>query len=598
LMRGERIGTALDFFNLRFAALATELTNYLNDLEFGAEANSAYLASIWTAHNDARSYMVVGDPAVRLPLIETGEDPIRPSLIADVRIPSASTPSDLARSGVAAKVEDPPSDSVSHPSVQPLRFGSAITVPVPEPRLSETTSSSDRFLTSSGLESVSGTDLGYYLLAFDPVGRERTDSPAGLISNQILMALQKEPITDVIIFSHGWRGDVPAAREQYQGWLKTMAGCGADRIAIGQRRSAFRPLLIGVHWPSEPWGDERLDTSFSFVTDDETAAAHWVDEYAQALGDTPRIRAAIESVLAAVENAEVDGGDSAGGLPSELLAAYKDLDIAVGLPKQGIAGAPGADWDRFDPEVIFQIFRDEPVGADVESFGIGSKLRDSLLAPLRMMSFWKMKDRARLIGEQSVNPLLAKMQRAVGTRDVRFHLAGHSFGCIVASAAVAGLPGTAPLPRPIDSLSLLQGALSLWAYCSKQPYGSGEPGYFHRIISQGVIRGPIVTSQSDYDTAVRVLYPRAAQVAGHVAFAPVGLPKYGAIGTFGIQGPGLNISNVKMLPVDQNYPLHGGQIYNVDGTSYINQGGGLSGAHSDIRRPEVAHLVWQAILPE
>jgi hypothetical protein len=53
-----------------------------------------------------------------------------------------------------------------------------------------------------------------------------------------------------------------------------------------------------------------------------------------------------------------------------------------------------------------------------------------------------------------------------------------------------------------------------------------------------------------------------------------------------------------MLPIDQNYPLHGGQIYNVDGTSYINQGGGLSGAHSDISKPEVAHLVWQAILSE
>ncbi len=444
-------------------------------------------------------------------------------------------------------------------------------------------------------ESVSGTDLSYHLLAFDAAGKERSDQPGGLTSKQILSELQSQPITDVVLFSHGWRGDVPAAREQYQGWLKAMAGCEADLRAIRQQRPGFRPLLIGIHWPSEPWGDEQLGASPSFGIEAAATTARLVDDYAESLGDTPRVRAAIGNVLAAVERDSVASAYGPDHLPDDLLAAYRELDAAVALPKSGIAGAPGADWDAFDPDGIYQTFRDHPVETDAVAFGLGSRIRDSLLAPLRMMSFWKMKDRARLIGEQAIHPFLAAMQRAVGTRDVRFHLAGHSFGCIVTSAAIAGAPGSVPLPRPVDSLSLLQGALSLWGYCSNIPHADGKSGYFHRLISQGLVRGPIVTSQSEHDTAVGTLYPRAAQVAGQIEFAPETPPKYGAIGTFGIRGPGLRVVDLTMLPANQDYPLLAGQVHNVDGSAYINEGGGLSGAHSDIRKPEVAHLVWQAI---
>ena len=38
-------------------------------------------------------------------------------------------------------------------------------------------------------------------------------------------------------------------------------------------------------------------------------------------------------------------------------------------------------------------------------------------------------------------------------------------------------------------------------------------------------------------------------------------------------------------------------VYNLESSRYIREGGGLSGAHNDIARPEVAHAVWQAALP-
>ena len=115
---------------------------------------------------------------------------------------------------------------------------------------------------------------------------------------------------------------------------------------------------------------------------------------------------------------------------------------------------------------------------------------------------------------------------------------GHSFGCIVVSATVAGAPGGRPLPRPVDSLFLVQGALSLWAYCRRHPVAPGTAGYFHRIVKNGLVRGPIVTTRSSYDTAVGTLL--SARRAGARSQLVLGdeLPNYGGIGTFGIQGSG------------------------------------------------------------
>src|SRR5262249_53359187 len=64
--------------------------------------------------------------------------------------------------------------------------------------------------------------------------------------------------------------------------------------------------------------------------------------------------------------------------------------------------------------------------------------------------------------------------------------------------------------------------------------------------------------------------------------------------TFGLQGPGLEVVDRDMLPADGDYGFEAGKVYNLAGGRYSREGGGFSGAHSDIARPEVAHAVWQA----
>jgi hypothetical protein len=66
LFNGYPIGRALEDFNNRYAELATMLTNTMELIEFGYRVDPAELTGTWTAHNDARNYVLVGDPAVRL----------------------------------------------------------------------------------------------------------------------------------------------------------------------------------------------------------------------------------------------------------------------------------------------------------------------------------------------------------------------------------------------------------------------------------------------------------------------------------------------------------------------------------------------------
>ena len=67
LLKGQPIGSALDCFNMRYAALSTELTNLYHEIGDHPSTKQAYeLAERWTANNDAQGYIILGDPAVRL----------------------------------------------------------------------------------------------------------------------------------------------------------------------------------------------------------------------------------------------------------------------------------------------------------------------------------------------------------------------------------------------------------------------------------------------------------------------------------------------------------------------------------------------------
>ena len=284
------------------------------------------------------------------------------------------------------------------------------------------------------IEQVSGTGLSYHLINFDAVGRERVEPDGEPASRRALTVLAGEPVTDVFLFSHGWQGDVPAARGHYGARVRAMADCKADIERMAEARGgAFRPLLIGLHWPSLPFGDEELGGggAASFAAPAGAAPVEveaMVDAYAARIADTPAAREALRVIIQrAIDDVAPDE------LPREVADACTTLDRESGMGSAGEGAQPGADREPFDPERVYRAVQEE----EAVSFGcIGF---GGLLALPRTLSFWMMKDRARRFGEGEGHTLLNDVQRAAQpSREVRFHLMGHSFGCIVASAMLAG----------------------------------------------------------------------------------------------------------------------------------------------------------------
>jgi hypothetical protein len=450
------------------------------------------------------------------------------------------------------------------------------------------------------IQKVPDTDLTYHLISYDKNGRERDDDPGGMMSTLAAAVVRDQPVTDVFVISHGWQGDVKAAIRQYDKWIAAMAACTADRAAIRERRPGFQSFIVGFHWPSRPWGDEELGMGGqSFAAPGSGAVAGesleqaietFVDDYADRIADTPRARAAIRAIV----DGALKAGPNLNDLPADVAEAYKVLSEEAAVRADGPGGDPGSDREPFDANRAYKNARE--VGkrpGTPPSFGGGGL--SGLLSPLRQLSFWQMKDRARDLGESCGTSLLATLMKAVPEgRTVRFHLMGHSFGCIVVSGMVHGEKGNGGLPRPVDSVMLVQGATSLWGFCSSIP-SVNSPGYFRKIVEEHRIAGPIVTTQSKRDTAVGTFYPVAAGVAQQVAFGPGQFPKYGGLGAFGIQGPGLSTHDIVMGDVTHAYGFEGGHVYNLESTGVIKEGGGASGAHSDIARPEVAHAMWEAV---
>ncbi len=67
LLQGHTVGWAMEYLNQSYASLAAMQGNVEEEWHRGNGVNADELAQLWRLRNDARNFMVFGDPAVRLP---------------------------------------------------------------------------------------------------------------------------------------------------------------------------------------------------------------------------------------------------------------------------------------------------------------------------------------------------------------------------------------------------------------------------------------------------------------------------------------------------------------------------------------------------
>jgi len=104
MLAGSTVGAALEDFNMRYAEIATQLSDELEDIRHGRTPDDWRLANYWIANSDARNYILLGDPAVRLPVArEATPVQARPVLAFEGRFPATSTPMSPASSNAASE---------------------------------------------------------------------------------------------------------------------------------------------------------------------------------------------------------------------------------------------------------------------------------------------------------------------------------------------------------------------------------------------------------------------------------------------------------------------------------------------------------------
>ena len=121
--------------------------------------------------------------------------------------------------------------------------------------------------------------------------------------------------------------------------------------------------MIGLHWPSLPFGDESIPAEQSgglLGADDEPDLDAQVAQYAASIADTPAAREAIRTILLA----EREDGGTSDALPDDVREAYRRLYAEAQLDGgDGDPGAPpGADREEFDADAIYRAARARAAG--------------------------------------------------------------------------------------------------------------------------------------------------------------------------------------------------------------------------------------------
>jgi hypothetical protein len=402
----------------------------------------------------------------------------------------------------------------------------------------------------------------------------------------------RPPTTDLLVLSHGWNNDMADARALYDRLLAQF------RQVLMARPLAGRTFaVLGVLWPSKKFADTQLIPSGaagagSPITTALLAAA--LDQLHGAF-DMPGADEALEAakkLLPDLEDKPSAQAEFARLLRSVVPPTEKSLDVDasrayLSLPGQQLLNSlakpiPAALLAKAVPTRPAAGLSDHAVGHQAGLAQFFGGIKAGALNLLNYTTYYQMKERAGSVGSGGLYRLLQQARQQQPA--LRLHLAGHSFGGRVVTAATAGPDGQPVLP--VATLTLLQAAFSHYGFSDN--YDGTNSGFFRRVLAKDAVQGPILITHSSRDSAVGTMYPLASMLA-HQVGAALGdaSDKYGGIGRNGAQKTPEALAT-PLLAVGTPYPFERGKVFNLNADAIIQD-------HSDICHPEVAYAMQQAM---
>src|SRR5260221_5945520 len=176
-----------------------------------------------------------------------------------------------------------------------------------------------------------------------------------------------------------------------------------------------------------------------------------------------------------------------------------------------------------------------------------------------------MKDRAGTVGRTGVYQVLREVRDDCPS--LKVHIAGHSFGGRVVTAATDGPTGTPPI-KP-ETMTLLQAAFSHNGFAHL--YDGVHDGFFRPVVTSKKVKGPVLITCSKQDTAVGIAYPIASLLSG-VTAAALG-DKNDPFCGFGRNGAQKNPEpgGRTRLPAGQKYTLNRAKLLHLNGENLITR---------------------------
>jgi hypothetical protein len=435
----------------------------------------------------------------------------------------------------------------------------------------------------------------YFPLAFSKDGAIVDQSQFAAVISAVAPAAAGGAITDLIVISHGWNNDMPEAEGLYTSIFNQVAAVLPLQNAACDAVRAKRVAVVGILWPSKKFDDSSLIPGGAAAMNDGTADATEAVDRLSGLLDSPDAAQALGRAKSLIPQLgdSIDARDEF----ARLIRAF--------MPHDANDEEPVIDPSLFSlsgDELLRRMSRPVRDTAPATSGGAASfdaggaaglgdwfgKVADGARNLANLVTYYQMKNRAGAIGQSGVRDVLQRIREdrpASGPGALAIHLAGHSFGCRLVTAATAGPAGAAPLP--VTSLVLLQAAFSHYGFALA--YDGTHDGFFRRVVTDpAYVTGVVAITFTAKDKAVGLAYPLASRLARQIA-AALGDANdpYGGLGRNGAQKtPGAKAVTLAAPGTAYGFAARG--IYNLDSNQII-------GGHSDLAHPEVAYALLSAM---